>query len=232
MRPPARLILSGAALLVAASCVNDASVAPSLSAPPSVSASPALRALATPTSTDFVIPVAGGHIAILGGVYDLDVPANAVCDPQAEDSQAGYAAGAWDADCTPATSDITVHATLMWTHNRLWVDFSPAIRFVPSQTVTLSTDLMAGAVRYYAARDAAGYAYDNSNGRSRKWGIAYSSEIDGRPIDDSKADASVHTQIDFATGKIGRRVRHFSGYSIMTGLECIVSPDDPYCIEM
>ena len=226
MRPPARLILSGAALLVVVSCVNDTSVAPSLSAPP-VIGSPALAALAIPTSTDFVIPVAGGQIAILDGMYNLDVPANAVCDPNAQDSQDGYAASAWDAPCTPASADITVHATLKWSHNRLWVDFSPALRFVPSQTVTISTDLLSAGVRYYAGQGGS----DNSNGRSRKWGIMYAGEIDGKPVDDSRADVSIRTKIDFGTGRISRRVQHFSGYNILTGLECVVTYTDPYCIE-
>jgi hypothetical protein len=230
MRPPARLILSGAALLVVASCVNDTAVAPSLSAPPIIG-SPALAALAIPTSTDFVIPVAGGQVAVLGGTYNLDVPANAVCDPNAQDSQAGYAAGDWDAPCTPASADIAVHATLKWSHNRLWVDFSPALRFVPTQIVTISTDVMSAGVRYYAGQDAAGNVFDNSNGRSRKWGIMYAGEIDGNPVDDSRLDPSSQTRVDFATGKISRRVRHFSGYNILTGLECIVRLEDPYCIE-
>jgi hypothetical protein len=229
MRPPARLILSGAALLVAVSCVNDASVAPSLSAPPT--ASPALKSIVVPASSDFVIPAAGGRISI-AGFYTLDVPANAVCDPNAQDSQDGYAAGAWDSDCTPATTDITVHVTMQWSHNRLWADFSPALRFVPAAIVTLSTDITSSGVRNYAGYDALGRAFDNSNGRSRMWGILYSTQIDGIPSDDSRADPAVTTAVDFSTGKISRRVKHFSGYSILTNMECTVSPDDPYCIEI
>lgn len=230
MRPPARLILTGAALLVVAACNNDATVAPSLSAPPRVLGSAALAALATPSTVDFVIPVAGGHVAILGGVYNLDVSANAVCDPNAQDSRDGYAAAAWDSSCTPATADITVHATLQWSHNRMWVDFSPALRFVPTQTVTVSTDLLSPAVRFYG-QDAAGAIGDNSNGRSKDWGILYAPVIDGKPIDDSKNDLSVRTTIDFGTGRISRRIKHFSGYNILTSQACIVSPDDPYCVE-
>src|SRR5512140_2699679 len=104
MRPPVRLILSVAALLVLASCSTDKTVAPGLSASTAITGSPALGALVAPTTTDFVIPASGGHIAILGGTYNLDVPANAVCDPNARDSQAGYSAAAWDAPCTVATT--------------------------------------------------------------------------------------------------------------------------------
>lgn len=227
MRHPARFLLTGAALLVATACNNDSSVAPVPGAPPTISGSPALAALAAPTTVDFVIPAAGGRISILG-LYTLDVPANAVCDPNAQDSRAGYAAGAWDAPCTVATADITVHATVQWSHNRLWADFSPSLRFVPNRTVTLSSDVMSPIVRYY--RDANGG--DGSNGFSRKWGILFAPGIDARPVDDSKADASVRTTVDFGTGRISRRVKHFTGYNIYTGLPCTVSDTDPYCIDM
>jgi hypothetical protein len=227
MRPPVRLIASGAVLLVVASCVNDASVAPSLSAPPA----PALASIVVPASSDFVIPAGGGQISV-AGFYTLDVPANAVCDPNAQDSQDGYAASAWDSSCTPATTDIVVHVTMQWSHNRLWADFSPALRFVPTAAVTLSTDIVSTGVRGYAGRDADGHAFDNSNGRSAKWAILYSTAIDAVPIDDARLDSSVRSRIDFESGKISRRIKHFSGYSVTTGLECTVSIDDPYCIEI
>lgn len=231
MRPPARLILTGAALFVVASCTNEAVVAPSLSAPPNISGNPALRALATPSSEDLVLPVNGGQVPIFGGMYTLDVPANAVCDPNATDSQDGYAAANWDASCTIATTDIAVHVTMRWSSNRLWADFSPALRFDPSQSVSIYTDLMSPVVRYFGHKSD-GQVGDNSGGRSRKWGILYSTAINGNPIDDSQADPSTLTAIDFGSGRISRRVKHFSGYSIMTLSDCTPDPSDPYCIEI
>jgi hypothetical protein len=227
MRHPARLLLTGAALLVVTACNNDSSVAPLRGAPPTISGSPALAALATPTGVDIVIPVEGGRVSVLG-IYTLDFPANAVCDPNAQDSQDGYAAAAWDAPCTAATSDITVTATLKWSHNRLWADFSPSLRFVPSKTVTISTYLMSPIVRYYAD----GNNGDGSNGRSRTWGILFAPSIDGQPVDDSRADASLRTVINFGTGTISRQIKHFTGYNIATGATCVVSPDDPFCVEV
>lgn len=179
-----------------------------------------------PTSVDFVIPAAGGHVTIFG-LYTLDIPANAVCDPSAPGARDLYAAGAWDAPCTTATTDIKVHATLQWSHNRLWADFSPSLRFDPNQVVTISTNLMAPIVRYYADGD----NRDISNGRSRKWGIFFASAINGKPVDDSRADGSLRTTINFATGKISRRIKHFTGYNIATGETCIVSPEDIFCVE-
>src|SRR3954471_11549462 len=134
MRLPARLFLTGAAGFVLASCVADRAVAPV----PSVNGNPALRALVVAQTTNIVIPVSGGHISLFN-VYELDVPANAVCDMSAQDSQAGYSAANWDAPCTAATSNVTVQATAKWVNGKLYVDFQPALRFVPSRTVTLST---------------------------------------------------------------------------------------------
>jgi hypothetical protein len=90
--------------------------------------------------------------------------------------------------------------------------------------------VMTPIVRYYG-QDANGHVGDMSDGRSRKWGIFYSGTIDGHPVDDASVDPSIDTIIDFSTGRISRRVKHFSGYSIMTGAECTVSPDDPFCVE-
>src|SRR5947208_1278665 len=136
MRHPAKLFLTGAAFFVV-SCNSDSTV-PVRSAPPVIGKSPALAALANPSSLDFVIPAAGGDVVLLG-VYKLSFPAHAVCDPNAQDSQSGYAAAAWDAPCTVLTTDQPVHATLKWSNNSLWVDFSPALRFNPAAEVTLAT---------------------------------------------------------------------------------------------
>lgn len=223
MRPPARLFLTGAALLVAASCYSDAPVAPENAAAPVISGNPALHALATPATVDFVIPAEGGQVSILG-MYTLSFPANSVCDPDAEDSQEGYASKSWDSACTPATEDVAVHATLKWSYDRLWADFAPAIRFVPGHSVTISTDILGPIVRYYGG----------GSGSAKKWGISYSSSIEGAVSDDSKSDRSLRTRVDANSGRITRRIKHFSGYMIAVGLTvgmpCIPVIADPNCV--
>src|SRR4051812_6545663 len=222
MRPTARLLLSGAALLAAVSCYSDAPVAPRSDADRVISGNPALRALVTPMTVDFVIPAAGGQVSILD-MYTLSFPANAVCDPDAQDSQDGYINKDWNAPCTVATEDVVVHATLKWSYGRLWADFSPALRFVPGQRVMLSTDVLAPLVKYYGA-DAV------RAGMIRNWGIVHSNAIEGSVTDDSRTDSQVRTRIDAGTGRISRRIKHFSGYMIITGEPCVPDISNPFCI--
>jgi hypothetical protein len=218
MRLPARLLLTGAAVLVSASCVGDSSVAPS--GAPLIGGNPALRALAVAQSVDLVIPATGGQINVLD-VYTLSFPAGAVCDPAAEDTRSGYAAGTWDAPCTPATDDIAIRATAKWSNGQLYVDFQPALRFVPGREVTISTTAFASTVQYYEGA-----------GVTDGWSIAYTSGIDAASIADALSDLSLQTQIHGKSGKIARRIKHFSGYVLAGGgdIPCDPADGNPQCV--
>lgn len=220
MRLPARLLLTGAVLVVSASCFGDGSVAPA--GAPTIAGNPALRALAVAQSVDLVIPAAGGDISVFD-VYTLHFPANAVCDPNAADTQEGYASQSWDAPCTPATGDIAIRATAKWTSDgKLYVDFQPALRFVPSANVTIGTSVFAPVIKY---RDDAGV----TNG----WSIAYSTGIDGVGVADALTDSSLRTVIVGNTGRMYRRIKHFSGYFIVWDegmIPCDPNAGNPLCV--
>lgn len=220
MRLPARYVLTGAAVLAVTSCSVDGPVVPA--APPSIAGSPVLRALAVAQSVDLVIPAEGGTINILGA-YTLNVPAGAVCDPNAADTQEGYAAQAWDSDCTPANRDIAIRATLKWSNGTLYADFQPALRFVPSKTVTLGTSLLAPTVQYY-----------NSLGITQGWSIGYTHGIEQAAELDALQDPSLRTIVVGSTGKVFRRIKHFSGYLTTLGngtyVPCDPAAGDPLCI--
>src|ERR1051325_611108 len=221
MRHPAKLFVTGAAAFFVVSCNGD-STTYVRSTPPIIGNSPALAALAIPPSVDFVIPAAGGDVTLFG-VYKLSVPANAVCDPNAQNTQAGYAAAAWDAPCTVTTSHQTVHATVKWSNNALWVDFSPALRFDPAATVTLSTNILAPLVAYNGA---------GSPGMMAPFRYAYS--IDGATVSDAGADPTLRGHASLSTGAVSRRVKHFSGYMITAGEHygepCNPADGNPDCV--
>jgi hypothetical protein len=170
---------------------------------------------------DFAIPAQGGTINILDA-YTLNFPANSVCDPTSSDTQTGYANQAWDAPCTVATGDIQVRATLKWSNGVLYADFQPALRFVPSKVVTISTGLLAPVVQYY-----------RNAGVAQGWSIGYAPGIDAGGVNDALNDASLRTVINGSTGKIWRRVKHFSGYMIATGdgyIPCDPAQGNPLCV--
>ena len=221
MKFPAKLLLSGAVLLVTASCVGDSSVAPAVG--PSVNGNPALQALAIAQTTNLVIPAAGGEINVFG-VYTLSFPANAVCDPNAEDTKVGYANEAWDAECTPAAGDVAIRATAKWSNGRLYVDFQPSLRFVPTARVMLSTEIFAPVIKFL-----------DDNNVTSGIPIFFSTGIDAAPIADALSDRSVRTEVEGATGKIQRRIKHFTGYVALSNgqfVPCNPEDGDPLCVWM
>ena len=220
MRNPARLLLSGAVLVVSASCSGDNSVAPH--AVPNVFGNPSLRALAVAQTVDLTIPASGGTLQILD-VYTLEVPAGAVCDPNTADTQTGYANGEWDAPCTPANRDIPIHVTVKLSNGKLYADFSPALRFVPSKQVLLSTTLLAPVVEYFSANDL-----------NLGFEFAYSPALDAAGVADALVDPTLRTVVVGRSGKVYRRVKHFSGYQITLGdgtyIPCDPQAGDPGCV--
>jgi|ERR1043165_7653291 hypothetical protein len=219
MRLPARLLLTGAAVIAVTSCSVDRAAAPTGS--PTIHGSSVLRALVVAQTVDFVIPASGGTIDLLGA-YTLTFPAGAVCDPNAEDTQTGYANQDWDAPCTPATEDIPVTAVLKYSNGNLYADFQKSLRFVPDKRVIISTSVIAGQVQW-----------QNDIGDTQGWTIQYAPGIDAPGVSDALADPTVRTVVVGSTGTIFRRIKHFSGYVMPTGdgwVPCDPSAGDPTCV--
>jgi hypothetical protein len=216
MRNPAKFLLTtGAVLVVSASCISDTAVAPQAT----IRGNAALRALVIAQTTDIEIPTSGGEFNLFNA-FTLSVPAGAICDPNATDTQAGYAAAAWNSACTPASGSITVHATAKWSNGKLYVDFQPALRFVSSTNVTLSSDAFADAIL--------------SNEVS-KYGpaIQYSPAIEAAGVSDALTDPSVRTIVQGSTGRVVRRIKHFSGYQIAGPngwMPCDPNAGNPDCV--
>jgi hypothetical protein len=150
------------------------------------------------TYTTFRIdPKDNGTVVIVGGVHKLDVPPGAICDP----ATSGYGPTLWDAPCTPATAGITFTAK-SWSdaagHPRL--EISPDVRFVPGKVVTMfmkdkNAALDATSNIWYCATGATGC------------------------VDETKADPTLAPSRDGNGGYVSRRVKHFSGYTVIVGLD-------------
>ena len=105
------------------------------------------------------------------------------------------------------------------------IDFSPALRFNPNTKVLIATNVYANAITshadYYAANPSALHYL----------GIYYRPQLNGTAQTDAGSDASLVTHVNLNTGIVWRRIKHFSGYNMFTGLPCDPSPDDPDCID-
>jgi hypothetical protein len=149
----------------------------------------------------------------LGAGNTINFPAHSLCDPV----NSTYGADQWDAPCPLATAPLTVSATAWldkWGHPR--IDFVPSIRFVP--TLNPAGWVMMSFTDPSAALD--------------PWfNVTYCPKKGRHCIDEGKTDPTVATMRDPVTGRVYRRVKHFSGYLVTTGEPCDPSPEDPDCVD-
>ena len=186
----AKTIFAFAALGLAAACA-DSTVAPTSQA--------AFKAPAgfnrTIGVTMFRVSNADGVNQRLGDHF-ISIPAGAICDPLLS----SYGSTEWNNECHRLAGSIVITATSMEDNNgHPYVDFQPALRFAPSKNVML-------------------FLRDRST-TPTALSIMYCNNV-GFCVDESKADPSVAPFRVNATSILGRRVKHFSGYSIAAGDAC------------
>jgi hypothetical protein len=204
MNKAIKTVLSLTAML-AAGC-SDSTVAPKASSIVD-STIPGGGATAALTGTDtlrfsFVIDPSRTMYYYLGAGNSITFPAGSLCDPY----RSTYGVGQWDRWCPAATYPVTIK-TKAWLdrYGQPHLDFDRHVRFVPSSNpadwvmLTLS---------------------DYGSGINPWSNIAYcASEHQSSCIDESKTDPSVATVTNPYTGKLTRRIKHFSGYSLTSGRE-------------
>jgi len=174
-------------------------------------------ALATLTQTDtvnfhFTITPDADRTIYIGAGNNLHIPAGSVCDPTSS-----YGTSEWDNACTPASHPIQIDASA-WldANNHPRIDFATHLRFVPSTNpanwVTISfTDTI-------AAQDSTA-------------DILYCATSYSQCVSELTGDATLITVKNTVTGKVTRRIKHFSGYLLSTGAPCEVSELNPDCVE-
>ena len=202
-------LVSSMALLVG--CQDQSVVAPG-----SASAAPApamLAPLAGPqlslnrgspdnTTEEFTLGPSGG--VFFTGNNAVVFPANSVCDP----AKSSYGPGTWDSPCVELKSTIRVRAVVRTEKGRSWVDFSPALRFVPSTNPSRWVWMYMNAPAAVGARDLA------------RFNILYAASIGGSVVDESSSDATLRTYVNTTEGTVHRRIKHFSGYTSSGGFAC------------
>ena len=124
-------MISAVALLAACSAADQA-VAPTLQRTARPANAPSLDVLVNAVapdslSADITVTPTGGMFVL--GANAVYFPANSICDP----ATSTYGPGHWDDPCAPLTQPINFHAEVRRNvAGQTWVDFTPAVRFVPT----------------------------------------------------------------------------------------------------
>jgi hypothetical protein len=223
MRVTFRTLAATAALFAVAAC-SESTAGPRAGASPlsATDHKPSFELTGSSVATyDFALTANGGTFTL--GAFTISIPANAVCDP----ARSSYGEGTWDSDCVTlgAGQSLAMRATVVMTSSGVGLDVQPSIRFSPKTNVTVSTDAFADVIL-------ANKNYFQSNKDAlRPLALYYTSSIGGSLVSDYQTDKTLKTHVDFGNGHVWRRIKHFSGYSVVTGLPCDPSPDDPYCVD-
>jgi hypothetical protein len=188
--------------MLAAGC-SDSAVAPKAGSVDATIRGGGSTAALTGTDTlrfSFVIDPNQTTYYNLGAGNSITFPAGSLCDPD----RSSYGMGEWNNACPVATSAVTVN-TKGWLDaaGQPHLDFDRHVRFVP-------TDNPAGWVMLTLS--------DYGTGIDLWSKIAYcQTELLSSCVDESIADPTVATVTNPVTGKLTRRVKHFSGYSLTSG---------------
>jgi hypothetical protein len=130
------------------------------------------------------------------GDHVLVIPAGGICDP----ATSGYGPGTWENACAPLTHSIIITATTYAdADGHPYIDFQPALRFVP----TKETDL---------------YLKDGIRTDGTMLTIDYCTATGC--TDESINDPSLATHRVGNSRILVRRIKHFSGYNIASGDPC------------
>lgn len=138
----------------------------------------------------------------LGNGNSLYFPQGSLCS-----LSSSYGKTEWDKPCTPATSSVTVNAKAwIGPNGKPRVDFDKHIRFVPT------TNPAKYVVIQFADLQASLDPWFN---------ILYCPTATSSCYNEGLTDPSVLTVRNPITGKVTRRIKHFSGYNVAAGEESL-----------
>ncbi len=152
----------------------------------------------TATTADIVVEPSGGFFWL--GRHAVRFPKRSICA-----LNSSYGPTEWDKPCTPAQGPVNFHVEVVSLNGREWLDFTPAVRFVPT---TRANDYVTLFMRV-----------DNltNDVSEADLQILWSPAIGVPGIDESVADPTQRTFINLGAGILHRRIKHFSAYSVTDG---------------
>jgi hypothetical protein len=160
-------------------------------------------------TTEFTVGPSGGVFFV--GNHAVVFPARSICDP----AKSSYGDGEWDAPCTPLNRPLKISARISTTNGQQAVDFSPELRFVPSNSTS-------GWVWVFMYTPEARGARDLS-----QFNIMFAPTLGATPVNDAAQDATLRTYVDTWSGMSFRRIKHFSGYVVAVGFTDTPDPEVP-----
>ena len=153
------------------------------------------------SAADFIVTPSGGFFNL--GPHGVYFPAHAICDP----AVSTYGVGEWDKKCRPLRQNIQIHAEIRYIDGHHYVDFSPALRFVPSKK---ESEWVYMYMRLGPGKSGAALTKEDLN-------ILWFPYFGAQPVDESIDDPTQRTFIHEPTGYAVRRIKHFSGYQAHAG---------------
>jgi hypothetical protein len=196
------VLLAGVAALAA--CSNDSTAPQHVGAPsePTTEIQGSMQDLSATDTIRFSITINPwtNTTYYLGNGNSLYFPQGSLCS-----LWSSYGPTEWDKPCTPATSSVTVNAKAwIGPNGKPRVDFDKHIRFVPT------TNPAKFVVIQFADLQASLDPWFN---------ILYCPSATSSCYNEGKLDPSLLTVRNPITGKVTRRIKHFSGYNVAAGDE-------------
>jgi hypothetical protein len=193
----------GVVLILAACSAADRAVAPTQGRIAMPVGAPSLDVIVNSTapdstSADFTVTPSGGMFVL--GKHAVYFPDHSICDP----ATSSYGQGHWDDACTALDTPIDFHAEIRTDGNGgAWVDFTPSVRFVPSDNPAQSVWIM--------MKTGAQANESNIQGLALLWAPGLES---AERVNESSFDPSLKTYVDMHRSIVFRRIKHFSGYIV------------------
>jgi hypothetical protein len=158
---------------------------------------------ASATSADISVSPSGGTFAL--GKHAIRFPKRSICE-----LTSSYGPTEWDKPCEPAQGPVNFHVEIVTVDGREWLHFTPAVRFVPT---TRPSEYVTLFMRFDATQKSLSEA---------DLQILWSPAVGVPGVDESLADSTLRTRVNYGAGMVQRRIKHFSAYVVRDGL-CLIT---------